>query len=90
MNLCKGNFEQTDTDQFKNDYLSYKIWYSIYGGDSFTEQAQRYLSNKTIVVNELKVEVSSILLQNIESRTLKLQHFSRIREINSFATMAHL
>ena len=26
--------------------------------DSFTEQAQRYLSNKTIVVNELKVEAS--------------------------------
>jgi len=58
MNLCKENFEQTDTDQFKNEYWSYRIWSSIYGGDSFTEQAQRYLSNKTIVVNELKVEAS--------------------------------
>ena len=58
MNLCKENFEQTDADQFKNEYWSYRIRCSMYGGDSFTEQAQRYLSNRTIIVNNEKIEVS--------------------------------
>ena len=58
MNSCKGKFEHADGDQFKNQYWSFRIRFSIYPGDIFTEQAQRYLSNKTIFVNSVNIEVS--------------------------------